>query len=59
MKHVARHEQRVGLFCGYPVAQLPEEVPLFLAPVIIEQLLPQVPVTGMYDFHPAYNVLGG
>lgn len=50
MKHVARHEQRVGLFCGHPVAQLPKEIPLFLTPVVIEQLLPQVPVTGMYDF---------
>ena len=47
MKHVARHDQRVGLFCSYPVALLPQEVLLFLAAVVFKQLLPQVPVTGM------------
>ena len=36
-----------GLFCGYPVAQLPQEVLLFLAAVIFKQLLSQMPVTSM------------
>ena len=47
MKHVARHDQHVGLFCGYPVAQLPQKVLLFFAAVVFKQLLPQVPVTSM------------